>query len=198
MRHEQYSMSDSGARSSIYVLLGTILIVILWLAVARLLVPPMIEDAYHGESFAILNRVISGQDQHTVEKYQGDWRDITRLVAVTISILGAIAFLLLRPELHRLVDSYWPLAKSMEAVPCEMKTGRLILVHALLVLIVGVSTWAIARPVELWPFSPYSMYAGLSNRRSIRDFRGRRRVRDAPGDPIGKQVHSSVGRWPLA
>ena len=40
---------------------------VLWIAFAKLVVPPIIESAYRGESLPVLNSIINGQHVHPVE-----------------------------------------------------------------------------------------------------------------------------------
>ena len=58
----------------------------LWLIFARFVVPPMIESAYRGESFAFLNSVIEGQTVHPAAFYRHVWDDIT--LRVLVNCLG--------------------------------------------------------------------------------------------------------------
>jgi predicted DCC family thiol-disulfide oxidoreductase YuxK len=58
----------------------------LWLVGAKLVVPPVIESAYRGESWAFLNRMLSGQAVSPVHHYLQKW-DRLSLVGL-MSILG--------------------------------------------------------------------------------------------------------------
>jgi len=49
----------------------------LWIAFAQLVVPPVIESAYRGESWSFLNRMISGQATHPVSHYLQYWDRVT-------------------------------------------------------------------------------------------------------------------------
>src|SRR5262249_33597515 len=53
----------------------------LWVVSAKLVVPAIIESAYRGESWSLLNRMIHGQSAHPVSEYLRHWD------AVTISVL---------------------------------------------------------------------------------------------------------------
>ena len=53
----------------------------LWIVLARLVVPAVIESAYRGESWSFLNRMVRGQATYPVSDYLQDWD------AVTIPIL---------------------------------------------------------------------------------------------------------------
>ena len=161
----------SNNRSSYLVLWATVLLLATWLMLATLLVPRVIASAYRGESLPLLNDVLAGRDVHSLDKYLDDWRQVMRGVAVVTLATGLLFALLLHTEFHKFVDSRWPLPDQLLQPQKQMPRRRAALVHAIMVVIVGISACAIARPVELWPFSPYSMYAGVSRGRSVRDIR---------------------------
>jgi hypothetical protein len=48
----------------------------LWIVVAKLVVPPVIESAYRGESWSFLNRMIRGQAVHPVHHYLQAWDSV--------------------------------------------------------------------------------------------------------------------------
>ena len=56
------------------VLIGLSLV---WIAFAKLIVPPVIESAYRGESWSFLNRMILGQAQFPVSHYLQKWDKVT-------------------------------------------------------------------------------------------------------------------------
>ena len=56
--------------------------IVLWLAFAQLAVPPLIRQAYRGESLSIFNRFIRGQHSQPVESYLHKWNRITVRVAL--------------------------------------------------------------------------------------------------------------------
>src|SRR5262245_16720085 len=59
----------------------------LWMAVAKLAVPPLIESAYRGQSFPLLNGIIEGQAELPVEFYLQLWNRIT-----TTGLLVGLSF----------------------------------------------------------------------------------------------------------
>src|SRR5262249_10430204 len=63
---------------------------VVWIVFAKLVVPPVIESAYRGESLSFLNRIIEGQKFHSVEFYLTIWEAIT-----TRGLMGLVAFWLL-------------------------------------------------------------------------------------------------------
>lgn len=50
---------------------------IVWFLFADLVVLSLIESAYQGESFAILNDLLEGSKVHAIEKYQDEWNDMS-------------------------------------------------------------------------------------------------------------------------
>jgi hypothetical protein len=64
--------------------LATILLTAVWLVFSTLVVPPLIESAYRGESLPIFNRIISGQAVHPVTHYLGMWNRITYVGLILI------------------------------------------------------------------------------------------------------------------
>ena len=64
---------------------------VLWLPLAWLVVPTLIESAYRGESFSFLNRLIKGQSENTVDYYLHKWNSL----AIGVLLIGFQAWLLL-------------------------------------------------------------------------------------------------------
>ena len=62
----------------------------LWIVFAKLVVPPVIESAYRGESWSFLNRMISGQAVHPVRFYLQMWDRLS-----TVCLVSSLGFLLL-------------------------------------------------------------------------------------------------------
>src|SRR5262249_19207868 len=66
-------------------------------------VPRLIESAYHGNSLAIFNRMITGQALHPVGDYLKAWNRIRWWLLADLVLLGLVTILILRPEFRRLV-----------------------------------------------------------------------------------------------
>lgn len=66
-----------------------ILIGATWILFAHLVVPPLIKSAYEGQSFELLNGIISGQDTHPVQHYLTSWDQLS------LRFLGALGIWLL-------------------------------------------------------------------------------------------------------
>jgi predicted DCC family thiol-disulfide oxidoreductase YuxK len=62
----------------------------LWIVFAKLVVPPVIESAYRGESWSFFNYMISGQAVHPVRHYLQVWDSLTMACLV-----GSLGFLLI-------------------------------------------------------------------------------------------------------
>ncbi len=67
--------------------LATLLLAAVWLVFATLVVPPLIESAYRGESLPIFNRIIAGQAVHPVAHYLMVWNRITYFGLVIILVI---------------------------------------------------------------------------------------------------------------
>src|SRR6266446_10461122 len=65
------------------VLMGLSLV---WIVFAKLIVPPVIESAYRGESWSFLNRMILGQAEFSVSHYLQKWDKV--IIPVLLSGLG--------------------------------------------------------------------------------------------------------------
>jgi len=59
---------------------------LLWLACAKLAVPPLIESVYRGESLPVFNALIKGQSQFPVSHYLQKWDRIT--IEIVIGLVG--------------------------------------------------------------------------------------------------------------
>ena len=64
----------------------------LWIVFAKLVVPPIIESAYRGESWSFLNRMISGQADHSVRHYLQMWDRLS--IGYLVSSLGFLLLML--------------------------------------------------------------------------------------------------------
>jgi hypothetical protein len=143
-------------RSSYLLSLAIVSLAVLWLVFSQLVVPPLIESIYHGESLPILNGIISGQAVHPVQHYltQGDriaWRILSILLLVSLIVL-------LNPESQRCVDA-------------RLRRYRVWIVYAAIVLITWGSLFDIVTDTEHWPFSPYRMYSDVNRDYSLTQFR---------------------------
>src|SRR5215510_13316852 len=66
----------------------------LWFAFAKLVVPPIIESAYRGESLSFLNSMIKSQHIHSVDYYRQKWDGIaTEIIVILLGfwLLAVIA-----------------------------------------------------------------------------------------------------------
>jgi hypothetical protein len=73
-----------------------VLSALLWIVLAKLVVPPLIERAYRGESLTIFNNMISGQAVHPVEVYLREWKRIAWNVTFLMVMSGLILALVTR------------------------------------------------------------------------------------------------------
>ena len=71
-------------------LLGLIGLSLLWIVFAKLIMPPLIESAYRGESWSFLNRMILGQAQFSVSHYLHKWDKV-----IITGLLSGLGFYLM-------------------------------------------------------------------------------------------------------
>ena len=74
---------------------------LLWLACAKLAVPPLIESVYRGESLPVLNPLIKGQSQFPVSHYLQKWDQITMDVVIGLLGFWLLVFMTTRPSYFR-------------------------------------------------------------------------------------------------
>src|SRR5215475_7493627 len=68
-------------------------LLVLWMAFAKFVVPVVIESAYRGESLPVLNSLIKGQATHSVDEYLRDWGQIawgTTVASTAFGLLGLV------------------------------------------------------------------------------------------------------------
>ena len=78
-----------------------------WLALAKLVVPRIIRQAYAGESIPFINGLITGQDRHPVESYLANWDQATWRFTGFIIALGVIVWGLKKIDVATLWTRYW-------------------------------------------------------------------------------------------
>lgn len=101
---------------------GLAALAFLWTMVSRFVVHPLIERAYRGESLPFLNSIISGQAQHTVERYLADWNLWSwRLLGMVVVIaLFALPLATTGTEVQRYFESRY--ASRLALYPCVANT----------------------------------------------------------------------------
>src|SRR6185295_20309293 len=72
-----------GMRRNRFLLVLVCVLLGLWIAFAKLVVPPMIESAYRGESLSILNSLMVGRATHSVDEYLREWEQLAERITVT-------------------------------------------------------------------------------------------------------------------
>ena len=154
--------SRRAARVAVSFLVGWTLLA----AASEFLVPQLIRSAYRGESVAALNRMISGQREHSVDHYLELWRRRARPSLVVLAGLGLFAAFLSKPSVDRRLAAALSALPNGEAPdPVLPSPRRTLLVNSwILVLIGGSFVELVLDPPyarEHWPFSQYQMYSEL-------------------------------------
>src|SRR5215471_3880618 len=81
----------------------------LWSAFAKLVVPPIIESAWSGESLSLCNSIIEGHKFHPVEFYLTIWDGIALRGVVVLVTLWLLVAAVSRPAFfHRFVGEDTP------------------------------------------------------------------------------------------
>ena len=70
-------------RVSLILILAIVCLGLVWIALSKYAIPPLIESAYHGESLSIFNKMISGQASHPIGEYLTDWDRVRWRVLVS-------------------------------------------------------------------------------------------------------------------
>src|SRR5262245_8618973 len=74
---------------------------VLWIAFAKLIVPPIIEGVYRGESLQFLNGLITGRHENPVSYYLEKWDTISWRCLLGILLLWPVVLLLSSPAFFR-------------------------------------------------------------------------------------------------
>jgi len=91
-------------RTSLLISIAIVGVVLSWLGASRWLVPVFIESVYRGESFSVLNAMISGQADHALAEYLMEWNQIGWQIALILLSIGLLLLVFNRPEVRRLAD----------------------------------------------------------------------------------------------
>jgi predicted DCC family thiol-disulfide oxidoreductase YuxK len=75
--------------------------VVLWIIFAKLIVPPIIESVYRGESLQVLNGLITGRHENPVNYYLEKWDTISWRCLLGILLLWPVVLLLSSPTFFR-------------------------------------------------------------------------------------------------
>jgi Vitamin K-dependent gamma-carboxylase len=89
------------------VLIGLLLCGVAWILFSTLIAPGIIQSAYHGTSYEILNRAISGRSEHPFEFYMRKWNIVSWMVLI-VTVGVPLSVVWFTP--HRLLKAwrkYW-------------------------------------------------------------------------------------------
>jgi hypothetical protein len=161
--------------------IATVAVAIGWLLFALLVVPSFIVNAYHERGPRMLRGIISGQALFGVDHYLSLWAHATWSVLGALVVMAGAGWTVRLPLVQRLLDER--VARLVASDPMRdpaMSPPRLRLVNAIIAIVIGGALLALAFNIELWPFSPYAMYA----ERRTRSMRLPRLVGVTATDPL--------------
>jgi predicted DCC family thiol-disulfide oxidoreductase YuxK len=85
-----------GMRRSRFLLVLMCVLLGLWIAFAKLVVPLVIESAYRNESLPVLNSLMVGRATHSVDEYLRDWEQFAggiTVASIGFGLLGLVLFM---------------------------------------------------------------------------------------------------------
>jgi hypothetical protein len=179
------SADDGVARWSRVVPWRCVLVLTGWLGFGLLVAPGAIARAYRGAGVAVLHRLLEAHGPRPLEHYLEFWnRSVWSLAALwAVICLGWSA--VTHPAFQRWWDARTGAAPALSP-STDVGSGRLVRVHALILFLVAGQAAAIVSWLELWPFSPYSMFS--ETRRPGGDTLTRYRVAGIPADEPSAEI----------
>jgi hypothetical protein len=108
-------------RVSSLLFLAIVSLGLMWIVFSTYAVPPLIKSAYRGESWPILNRMISGQASHPVQEYLSDWDRLRWRVLLDSSLVGLLIVFVTRPEFQR---ALWGPAAPHHTIPLLLEEEK--------------------------------------------------------------------------
>ena len=140
--------------TSLSLIAALVVAALAWIFLAYSLCPAVIVKAYHGESLAILNRLITGQATHSLTEYLAHWSRIASKVSFGLAILHVYILLaMVRVTREVPVELHEPPGKV------ALSKSRRLVVYGLGVVIFGGALSDLIRDTEHWPFSQYPMFS---------------------------------------
>ncbi|MBI1815263.1 MAG: hypothetical protein HYR72_09820 [Deltaproteobacteria bacterium] len=159
------SRATRGSDSLRWFTIATVVVAIAWLSFALVVVPSLIVSAYHERGPRMLRGIISGQALFNVDHYLALWTQVAWRVFGALLVMAGTSWTVSRPRVQQMLDAH--VARLVASDPMRdpaMSPPRLRLVNAIIAIVVGGALLALAFNIELWPFSPYAMYAELRTR----------------------------------
>lgn len=159
-------MSDHNRRTACLALVaGAVLVT--WIVIARLLVPPFIEHAYHGTAPAVVSDLLPRRKRLPLEHYLARSERITLTISILLALGGLGLVAVSRPGVQRHLDRR-PKPSTLgppETAGClPLHRRRLLVVNAVIAVGIGGHLFDIVTGTEHWPFSHYGMFSGLAPR----------------------------------
>jgi hypothetical protein len=152
-------------RTTLWVTLATVAILIAWLLVAGLLIPIVIEHAYSATSPSVLGDLMPRRTTLPLEHYLARGKEISLTVLLILAVGGLGLIAATRPAVQRCLDRRPTPSNTTPAAPgnwAPLSRGRLLVVNAIIAVLIGGHLLSIVTRTERWPFSHYGMFSGLA------------------------------------
>jgi hypothetical protein len=72
---------------------------LIWIGVSKFAITALIDSAYHGQSWPILNKMITGQSSHPLAEYLSAWERVSRVMLLALFAAGLLVVAFVRAYL---------------------------------------------------------------------------------------------------
>lgn len=139
------------------VALGVAAIAAAWTAVGLGVLPSVVYRALAGEGPETIQRLVRWQIEHP-ERFTERWPAYTLTLTAVILACGALLTLSTVPAFREWIERrHGPAAATTPAQ--ALGPWRAVLVQSLIAVLLSASLFSTFTNIEIWPFSPYRMYA---------------------------------------
>jgi hypothetical protein len=139
--------------------LGLGIVALAWVVVAAEVVPPLVERAYRGERLAVLTELFAGH-RSRYDLFDRFWLRYNWTLLALLVVMGLALIAATIPEVQRYIDARAGRAPPLQ-VTLLLRATRARFLRIFIGFLVAASLLSIGTGVEVWPFSPYPMYADI-------------------------------------
>jgi hypothetical protein len=128
-----------------------------WTAFGLGVIPPIVFRALAGQGPEAVQRLVRWQIEYP-DRFTARWPSYTLTLTAVLLACGAILVLSMLPAFRALVERRHGPATGVR--PAEaLGRGRALVVQTLIAVLLSASLFSTFTNIEIWPFSPYRMYA---------------------------------------